>query len=164
MQGICEDPMSQDLKLRNLILYVAERSADDANLDRGKLALLLFFCDFGAHAELGESVTGARYRKLPQGPISDEWLGVRQEQPISGQSADLSLLSVDQRNLVDGVLERHRQDDATSLGVLAKAFPGYEAAFDGEEIPYHTVLIPRDGPTQADVDRGLELIRQGVLT
>lgn len=156
--------MDAGTKLNNLILYLAEQSADDPNFERGKLAFLLFFCDFGAKAELGESITGARYRKLPQGPISDEWLDVEQEQPVSGQSADLSLLSADQRNLVDGVLERHRQDDATSLGVLAKAFPGYEAAFDGEEIPYHTVLISRDGPTQADVDRGLELIRQGVLT
>ncbi len=156
--------MNRSPKHGNLILYMAERSADDANFDRDKLALLLFFCDFAAHAELGESITGAHYRKQPQGPVSDEWLDAEQEPHISGQNADLSLLSADQKNLVDGVLERHRQDDATSLGVLAKAFPGYEAAFDGEEIPYHTVLIPREGPTQADVDRGLELIQHGVLT
>lgn len=156
--------MNDDVKLNNLILYLAEQSADDLNFERDKLAFLLFFCDFVAYAELGESITGARYRKLPQGPVSDEWLEVDQSQGVSDQSADLSLLSEDQRNLVDNILERHRRDDAASLGVLAKGFPGCAAAFDGEEIPYHAVLISRDGPTQADVDRGLELIRQGVLT
>ena len=77
--------------------------------------------------------------------------------------ADSSCLSDEQRVIVDEVLRRHRADDAIRLSLFSQGFPGYEAALDGEEIPYHTVYISREGPTQADIDRGLELVREGIL-
>jgi hypothetical protein len=148
-----------------------------------ELTGLLFYCDFGAHADLGEPITGASYRKRPHGPFADEQLVAernllafgaiemetvgpqmhRQVRVVALRDADMSWFSTKQIALVDEVVERHSDDDALTLRTRSQAFPGYEVAFNGEEIPYHTVCISREGPTQEDIDRGLELIREGAL-
>jgi len=171
-------------RTRELILYLAEQSEDDPRFGRVKLAKLLFFCDFAAYAELGEPITGACYRKKAHGPLADEQLLAErdlqdsgsieiqevgrhiymQKRIVSKRKPNLSWLSAEQRALVDEVIQKHWNDSASEVRSLSHAFPGYEVAFDGEEIPYHAVFISREGPTQADIDRGLELIRDGVLT
>jgi len=176
-------PSQSQERTRELILYLAERSENDPRFGRVKLAKLLFFCDFGAYAELGEPITGACYRKKAHGPLADEQLLAERDLQDSGaieiqevgrhvytqkrivpkRKPNLSWLSAEQRALVDEVVQRHWDDDATEIRSLSHTFPGYEVAFDGERIPYHAVFISREGPTQADIDRGVELVREGVL-
>jgi hypothetical protein len=158
-------------KTSELIVCIAERSGDDPRFGRVKLAELLFRCDFGAYAEFGESLTGARYRRQPNGPLADEFaqallglgesgaLSVTPERIVVHRAAALGWLTAGQSAMVDEVVLLHRDDDATVLRALSDAFPGYALAEDGEEIPYHTVFISREAPTQADLDWGQAVAR-----
>jgi hypothetical protein len=175
-------------KTRELILYLAERSSDDPRSDdprfgRVKLAKLLFLCDFGSYGEFGQSITGACYRKKPHGPLADEQLLAERDLKDSGsievrevgrymytqkrivakRKADPNWLTREQLALVDEVVQRHWDETATDLRNLSHAFPGYEIAQDGEEIPYHAVFISREPPTQDDIDWGLEIVREHSL-
>jgi hypothetical protein len=159
-------------KTCELIVYIAERSKDDPRFDRMKLAKLLFFCDFSAHAELGAAITGASYRKQAHGPLADAQLLAeqtlskagaielrsvgptmyRQTLVVAKREADISWLSAKQRAIIDEVVNRHRGNDAMEMRTLSHAFPGCELAAEGDPIPYHSVYVSREGPTQADID------------
>ncbi|MGH2975962.1 MAG: Panacea domain-containing protein [Solirubrobacterales bacterium] len=175
--------MNSMTKLRELIVYLAQRSADDPRFGRVKLAKLLFFCDFGAYAEFGEPITDACYRKKPHGPLADEELlalrdlkdsgaidieevGVymyKQKRIVARRDPDISWLTPNQHTLVDEVVKRHWEDDATNLSNLSHTFPGWGLASLNEVIPYHTVFISREAPTQADVDWAEGIVRERQL-
>src|SRR5688572_25053103 len=55
-------------KFKELILYVAQKSETDPNFGAIKLNKILFYADFRAFQERGESITGQTYFKLPFGP------------------------------------------------------------------------------------------------
>lgn len=148
------DPLQ---KIREVALYLAERCSDDPRFGRVKLAELLFRCDFAAYAKFGESLTGAHYRRQPDGPLADEWSEA--ERDLSN-SADIGWLTGDQLALVEEVVQRHQDEDGTDLQKLSRSFPGYALAADGEAIPYHSVFISREAPTQADIDWGLAVARE----
>lgn len=159
-------------KTGELIVYIAERSRDDPHFDRMKLAKLLFFCDFSAHAELGGAITGASYRKQAHGPLANAQLLAEQELfqqgaielrsvgptmyrqtlVVAKRGANVSWLSPEQHAIVDEVVRRHRDNDAMEMRALSHAFPGCEVVAEGDVIPYHSVHISREGPTQADID------------
>jgi len=72
-------------KFKELMLYVAHQSNDDPKYGAAKLAKLLFFIDFRAFGELGESVTGARYHRIERGPAPTPLLPVRKEMEAIGE-------------------------------------------------------------------------------
>ena len=57
-----------DERLRELILYVAEKCHDDPCFGATMLNKILFFSDFATYLNLGEPITGVEYRALPNGP------------------------------------------------------------------------------------------------
>lgn len=170
-------------KTRELIVYLAERSADDPRFGRVKLAKLLFFCDFAAAAELGEPITGACYRKKQHGPLADEELlalrdlkeagsvaveevevhGYTQKHIVARRQADISWLTPAQHELIDATVDRYWDDDATALSDLSHSFPGWALAEPNDPIPYHTVFIAQEAPTQADIDWAKGVVRQREL-
>jgi hypothetical protein len=180
--GFTGNSMSGDAlhKTRELIVNLAERSADDAHFGRTKLAKLLFLCDFGAYAEFGEPITGACYRKRPHGPLAEEELlalrdltdsgsvkveeisvgGYTQKRVTAERSADISWMTPAQHGLIDQILDRHRNDHATELSNLSHDFPGWALAQMNEEIPYYTVFSSRTPPAQEDIDWGLAVVRE----
>ena len=56
-------------KLRELILYICRASESDEAFGKVKLNKLLFFSDFSAYVDLGQSITRQDYKKLKQGPV-----------------------------------------------------------------------------------------------
>jgi hypothetical protein len=52
-------------KLRELILLICRKCADDPTFDEEKLKMLLYQCDFRSFAELGRAITGAVYVREP---------------------------------------------------------------------------------------------------
>src|SRR5437762_11206186 len=66
-------------KFKELVLHLAERSADDPGFGSTKLNKLLYFCDFEAYRRLGRSITGARYQKLEWGPAAVEFLPLQDD-------------------------------------------------------------------------------------
>lgn len=68
---------TDDRKRRELILYLASRSEEDPRFSSTKLNKLLFYCDFTAYRQLGQSITGHGYQKLQFGPAPKAMLPIR---------------------------------------------------------------------------------------
>ena len=66
-------------KFRELVLYVANKSADDPYIGATKLNKLLFFSDFLAYAVLGRPISGAVYEKQNHWPEPRELVNARQQ-------------------------------------------------------------------------------------
>jgi hypothetical protein len=57
-------------KFRELVIYVADRLADDTSFGDTKLNKVLHFVDFFGNSHLGHAVTGATYQKAEHGPLA----------------------------------------------------------------------------------------------
>ena len=58
---------ANDVKFRELVLYVARKSEADPRFGATKLNKILFYADFWAYSKLGRSISGQKYRRLDQG-------------------------------------------------------------------------------------------------
>lgn len=58
-------------KAQHVILFFLER-VNNVFLGKTKLMKLLYYVDFDHYEEYGTPVTGAKYRKLPYGPVAKE--------------------------------------------------------------------------------------------
>lgn len=72
-------------RLRQLILFIAERCQADPTFGSVKLAKILFCADFESFAKYGEPITGAPYKKLPQGPVPTVVKAVRSKMEEEGE-------------------------------------------------------------------------------
>lgn len=168
----------QRQKFSQLILYIAERTADDPSFGDTHLNKALYWSDFDGYRRLGHPVTGARYFKLQFGPAAKPLLPVRDEladdglveiqepppgQPrarktIPRQSADRSLFSEDELRLIDEVIERLRGQTAGRVSETAHdESAGWNLVDMYDDIPYRTALISSDPPSEETLAKGREL-------
>ena len=169
---------ADDRKLRELILYLAERMENDAHPGEGRIkaAKLLWLADFEAYRRLGKSITGARYVADELGPAPIEELlalrdlvdagdleiqpGYRRQQLLRAQRpADLSLFSDPERGVIEEMLKKYRKWTGKQLVDLAHEFPGWKVAKRGADVPLRSVHISAKGPTKQDIARARELAR-----
>jgi uncharacterized phage-associated protein len=64
-------PSLDKKKLEQVILYFLEK-INNIHLGRVKLMKLLYYVDFDHYERHGRSITHAKYRKLPHGPVPDK--------------------------------------------------------------------------------------------
>ncbi|HAB52611.1 MAG TPA: XRE family transcriptional regulator, partial [Ignavibacteriales bacterium] len=62
-------PSLQVNKFKNVLLYILERCAGKPNVGETVLYKLLYFSDYNYYELYEEHLTGAKYRKLPFGPV-----------------------------------------------------------------------------------------------
>src|SRR5688572_6060967 len=62
-------PTLQVEKFKNVLLYILERCAGKPNVGETVLYKLLYFADFNYYELYEEHLTGAKYRKIPFGPV-----------------------------------------------------------------------------------------------
>jgi len=168
-------------KLRELILYIAERSEGDDSFGKTKLNKLLFYADFVAYAQSGCPITGQEYRKYPHGPVpahaqpaldglqtegaialaTRNYHGLPQQRPLALREPDLSHFSGAEIAIVNEVITELWGKSARDVSDLSHEFPGWQAARPGEVIPYDTVLVDVTGPTEEDVEYARGLIAAG---
>ena len=164
-------------KMKELILYISEKCADDPYFGATKLNKILFFSDFAAYGELGRPITGMEYMKLPHGPAPRRLVPIREEmeennelaiqearlagfsqkRPVNLRSANLDLFSAEQIALVDTVIERVRRASAADLSRYTHGWEGWKFADDQETIPYSAVFLSDDPITEFEAQRGREL-------
>ena len=168
-------------KLRELALYVAERSVEDPRFGATKLNKILFFSDFIAYGRWGTPITGATYQRLDRGPAAREWLPIQKEleeereavvvkhkrfnleqkRLLPLRDANLSHFSAEEIALVDSVIDALRQYTATGVSDLSHDVAvGWQIAKQGEDIPYESVFISQEPPTPTDIRRGQELAKE----
>ena len=156
-------------KFKELLLYLADRSGDDAGFGMTKLNKLLFFCDFKAFRSLGHSITGARYQKLPWGPAALEFLplleelvseqrarvethprGDYEQRRTVSTGANTSVFTTEELALIDSILDELRQLDATSVSNLShEQSAGWNLVEERDLIPYETALVSMRHPSAA---------------
>jgi hypothetical protein len=119
---------ADDRKMKELVLYLTAKSKGDPQFSAAKLNKLLFYCDFTAYRQLGRSITGFSYQRMPSGPAPKS----------SHRASDSSRLSIDDLRLADQVVEDLWESNADDC---LHVFIGWQAADLYEVIPYAVVFL-----------------------
>lgn len=163
-------------RLRQLILFIAERCQADPTFGATKLLEILFRADFESFARYGEPITGTQYKKFPHGPVSTAAMDVRNEMEERGDiavvkegyspylrdrvlplaPANLDGFSGRDIALVDGVIQMFHGHTATFVNEYSHD-RAWRAAEDYEPIPYEAALLSDQPYTEEDIARAREL-------
>lgn len=150
--------IDMDRKLEELLLFVADVTAQDERCNAAKLDKILFYADFRAYGELGRSMTGQRYRKLEGGPVPEGVARVLEDMErrnlcawegrklIPLRQPDLSVFPTEELEITRAVVRDLWTLSAAEVSDLSHRFPGWQAAEIGEEIPYETVFVDEPRP------------------
>ena len=167
----------RDAKLRELILYIAQRSAGDPFFGGIKLNKILFNADFTSYGRRREAVTGQEYQRLKNGPAPRRMKPIlrdledsgdivmekveigryTQDRVIPKREPDLSMLDKADLALVDESIALIRPMSGSYVSDLSHEFVGWKIVKEGETIPYNTVFLSNDPPTENEIKRGVEL-------
>lgn len=128
-------------RFRALARYLASRLQDDPAFGKARLASLLYHCDFLAYAQLGDSITGATYTKLPDGPYPE---CLDAELASVGEGAGTSAFTDAEVAVIEQALG-HQQASEDELSTHIEALPQY--VDEGEVIAYNLVFVSTEPPS-----------------
>jgi len=168
-------------KLKQLILYVSQKCADQKGFGATKLNKILYFSDFLVYANTGKPITGVAYQRLEWGPAPrrmkpllsqleesgelamQEVLipgGYRSKKPVNLVAPNLSLFSAEEIATVDEVIDNLEEFTASDTSRFSHDWGGWKYADDRDLIPYESVFISNKPITRRDRARGREVARQ----
>jgi len=150
-------PTLKVAKFRNVLLYILERCAGKPNIGETVLNKLLYFCDFNYYELYEESLTGARYKKLPYGPVPQKmdhiihqmvernqlkriksaYHGYPQTRYMPLEKADLTHLSAAEKTVIDNVLLQMSDWTATTISDYSHKDMPWLATGEGQYIDYN---------------------------
>jgi len=157
-------------KLKTLVHYICHKVRDPSKLGKTKLNKVLFFADFQAFLDRGESMTGETYVKFQHGPVSEhveqiiaeleeeealatretKHHGYRKKEYVALEEPDLSAFSGQEISVADDVIDDVCRDHtAASISEFSHNHI-WEAAEIGEEIPYEAALVYQLGEIEPD--------------
>jgi hypothetical protein len=166
-----------DDRLKELILYVAEKCQEDPTFGATKLNKILYFSDFMSFILHGEPVTGVEYMRLGQGPVpkrmkpitkqleaehriaiqSRDYFGLEQQRVIPLESANLDVFKPRDIAIVDEVIKLLWGDSAKKVSLMSHGI-AWKMFEDKESIPYEAAYLANSIPNQEDLDWAKELI------
>ncbi len=158
-------PSLQVNKFKNVLLYILERCAGKANVGETVLYKLLYFSDFNYYELYEEHLTGAKYRKLPYGPVPQkldsivlqmidkgqlqrvktEYHGYPQTRYLPLVKADLTELKASEKEVIDRVIQQLSDWSAAAISNYSHKDMPWLASKEGEEINYELAFY-RDAP------------------
>ncbi|MCK9402302.1 MAG: DUF4065 domain-containing protein [Chitinophagaceae bacterium] len=158
-------PSLQVSKFKNVLLYILERCAGKPNVGETVLYKLLYFSDFNYYELYEEHLTGAKYRKLPYGPVPQkldsivlqmidkgqlqrvktEYHGYPQTRYLPLVKADLTELKASEKEVIDRVIEQLSDWSAAAISNYSHKDMPWLASKEGEEINYELAFY-RDAP------------------
>lgn len=163
-------PASYDAeKFREMLVYIAEQTADEVDFGDTKVNKTLYWIDFFGYSHLGQAVTGAKYQKGKLGPLARPLLPVRRELEEKGavrtderkvgprqarvtvalRRADRSLFSKEELELADAIIRQVKEHTAVSVSALShRQSPGWNLVDMGDDIPYETALVSTEQPSE----------------
>jgi transcriptional regulator with XRE-family HTH domain/uncharacterized protein YwgA len=150
-------------KFRNVLLYILEHCAGKPNIGETVLNKLLYFCDFNFYELYEEHLTGARYKKLPYGPvpqkldaiitqmiekgqlkrIKTDYHGFPQTRYMPLEKADLTQLSAAEKTVIDNVIQQMSDWNANKISEYSHQDKPWKATKDGDYISYNLVFYRR---------------------
>jgi transcriptional regulator with XRE-family HTH domain len=152
-------------KFKNVLLYILERCAGKPNVGETVLYKLLYFSDFNYYELYEEHLTGAKYRKLPYGPvpqkldtiigqmieseqikrIKTEYFDKTQTRYLPLAKADLTELKASEKEVIDKVIEQLSDWSASAISNYSHKDMPWMASKEGEEINYELAFY-REAP------------------
>lgn len=149
-------PKFQSDKFQNVLLYILEKCAGKPNVGETVLNKLLYFSDFNHYELYEEHLTGARYRKLPYGPvphkldsivnqmieagqlqrIKTEYFGTQQTRYLPLIKADLTKLKASEKDVIDKVIEQMSDWSAGAISSYSHNDLPWEVTSEGKYISY----------------------------
>jgi hypothetical protein len=176
------NPVGNERKLGELILYISLRSLDDPRFGATKLNKLLYFSDFLAMSKLGSPITAVAYQHLQNGPAPRHLEEVRDDLvekkalavaniplPYGGltlvktyalRNPDLSEFSGAEIDLINSLIKLHWNDNADMMSRQSHNYVGYKMTKMYETIPYESIFLSDAPLTDAEIYRGQELARE----
>jgi len=158
-------PTLQVNKFKNVLLYILERCAGKPNVGETVLYKLLYFSDFNYYELYEEHLTGAKYRKLPYGPVPQkmdaiinqmidkgqlqrvktEYHGYSQTRYLPLEKPNLTELRASEKEIIDRVIEQMSDWSASAISNYSHKDMPWLASKEGEEINYELAFY-RDSP------------------
>lgn len=152
-------------KFKNVLLYILEKCAGKPNVGETVLNKLLYFSDFNYYELYEEHLTGAKYRKLPYGPVPQnlntiiqemletdkikrvktEYHGFPQTRYIPLKKADLTVLMASEKEVIDKVIEQMSDWSAVAISNYSHKDMPWLASKEGEDINYELAFY-REAP------------------
>ena len=143
-------------KFKNLILYILERCAGKPNIGETVLYKLLYFSDFNYYELYEEHLSGATYRKLPNGPVplsvdiilknmvdsgalkafKVDYYGFAQKRYIPLIESNLKLFNGAEIEVIDNVISLLSGMSATDISHYSHEDMPWKASKEMEEINY----------------------------
>lgn len=166
-------------KLRELVLYIADKCEEDSTFGAVKLNKILFYADFISFAEYGEAITGVKYKKYQQGPVptilkrvrsemeesgevvvkKKSYYGYTQHRLISLRRPDFDQLTARDIALVDDVIQMFWDHSAYKVRELSHD-RAWKNASEGEAIPYEAAFVSDEALTEHDLAIAEEMIAE----
>jgi transcriptional regulator with XRE-family HTH domain len=156
-------PTLQLSKFKNVLMHILQRCAGKPNIGETVLHKLLYFSDFNHYEVYEEHLTGAKYRKLPFGPVPQkldmiinqmveekqiqrvktEYHGFAQTRFLPLEKPDLTVLKASEVEIIDAVIEQMGGWSATTISDYSHGDKPWKASKDGEEINYELAFYRR---------------------
>ena len=152
-------------KFKNVLIYILEKCAGKPNVGETVLYKLLYFTDFNYYELYEEHLTGARYRKLPYGPvpqkldsiinqmiesshlqrIKTDYHGYPQTRYLPLIKPDLTQLKASEKEIIDKVIEQMSDWSASTISNYSHKDMPWLASKEGEDINYELAFY-REAP------------------
>ena len=152
-------------KFKNVLLYILEKCAGKPNVGETVLYKLLYFSDFNYYELYEEHLTGAKYRKLPYGPvpqklnviinqmiergilkrIKTEYHGYPQIRYLPLGKANLQELKASETEVIDRVIDQMSDWSAAAISNYSHKDLPWEVTDDGKYISYELAFY-REAP------------------
>lgn len=176
------NPARDSQKFRELILYIATRCETEPQFGMTRLYKALFYADFRAYIETGRSITDHVYVRGPYGPLPDDIdevigelrrdrdaeidrrtrHGYQQHRLVALRDPQLELFSAREIAVVDAVLSEQQGMSAWSISEQShREILGWQAAAEGEQIPYESSWVIRRPLTPEQMAYGMQLVIDG---
>ena len=155
-------------KLKELVIYVAEKSKDDPAFGLTKLNKVLFAIDFRYFGAEGQSITEADYVHRANGPVPNvmpiilteltesgkaelketTYFGHTQKRLFPFTGPDLSIFSDNELAFIHMASDYFKPWNATQLSEWTHKLIPWLITEDGEKIPYASVFILQKIPIE----------------
>lgn len=143
-------------KFKNVLLYILEKCAGKPNVGETVLYKLLYFSDFNYYELYEEHLTGAKYKKLPFGPVPQklsaiikqmidkgilkrfktEYHGYPQTRYLPLEKSDLTKLKASETETIDKVIDQMSDWSANAISNYSHKDLPWQVTEEGKEINY----------------------------
>jgi Protein of unknown function (DUF4065) len=166
-----------DIKLGEMMIYLAGKLVDQPAAGATKLNKLLFFAEFAHVRVAGQPISGVEYQKLANGPAPRRLLPVRDRLVGDGAAelvdesyggrvqhrlrplrpAKLEVFTESELHVLDQVVRDHADSTGTRLSELSHLEPAWNLVDEKETIPFSAAFLRGGRPGEKALDRARDL-------